>query len=202
MPIDAIVHYGLAFNLRRELSVEDIRPTIRALFHELLAARVDYLLVGGVAMLCHIAGRNTQDIDLIVSPNDLAKMEWQASVRDADFGRAQYRGLQVDLLLTSNPLFAFVREHERTAVQFDGLTIPCATREGLSLLKLYALPSLYRHGHLARAALYEADLAMLHQGVEIDDERLLSTLGGHLSAADVGELRGILIEQKGRRRFQ
>jgi hypothetical protein len=67
-------------------------------------------------------------------------------------------------------------------------------------LKLYALPSLYRQGKLARAALYENDVLMLHQGGAIDDEALLGELASHLSATDVAELRRILADQRARRR--
>ncbi len=42
---------------------------------------------------------------------------------------------------------------------------------------------------------------MLHQGVELDDERLLATIGAHLPTHDVNELRRILEEQRNPRRF-
>jgi len=69
------------------------------------------------------------------------------------------------------------------------------------LLKLYALPSLYRNGQLPRAALYEADVRMLHQGVDVDDRELLDRLGAHLSRSDIAELARILDEQRAKRRF-
>jgi len=69
------------------------------------------------------------------------------------------------------------------------------------LLKLYALPSLYRQGNLVRAALYEADIFGLQQGADIDTESLLMILSKHLAAPDVDELRRILREQRERRRF-
>ena len=69
------------------------------------------------------------------------------------------------------------------------------------LLKLYALPSLYRQGNLVRAALYEADIFGLQQGATIDDEQLLATLSDHLAAHDIDELRRIVREQRERRRF-
>jgi len=71
----------------------------------------------------------------------------------------------------------------------------------MPLLKLYALPSLYRQGNLVRAALYEADIFGLLQGAAIDDEQLLATLSNYLAAHDVDELRRILHEQRERRRF-
>ena len=202
LPIDTIIQNGQAFNLRRKMPMHDIRTTVRALFVELRAAKVDYVLVGGVALLSYVEGRNTQDIDLIVDPKQIGRLAWQASIQDNDFGTANYHGLKVDLLLTTNRLFAYVRQRERTEISFDDICVPCATREGMMLLKLYALPSLYRQGNLARAALYETDILMLRQGTAIDEEKLLRVLRKHLAPHDVDELRRILQEQRERRRFE
>jgi hypothetical protein len=136
-----------------------------------------------------------------VRADQLDRIDWHASVQDRDFGRAQFRGVQVDLLLRSNALFDDVAAHDTTTTTFHGGTIPIATREGLLLLKLYALPSLYRNAQLARAALYEADIRMLHQGAIVDDAAILGRLAGHLSPSDIAELARILAEQTERRRF-
>jgi hypothetical protein len=201
LPIDEIIENGIVFNLFSEARMEDIRGEVRALFAALRDAQVDYLLVGGVAMLSYVDVRNTQDVDLIIDPQDLQKLPWQATIHDRDFGKADFHGLRVDLLLTTNPLFAYVSRRQRTDISFDGHPVFCATREGMLLLKLYALPSLYRQGNLVRAALYEADVFGLHQGVTVDDEQLLATLSKHLAAHDIDELRRILQEQRERRRF-
>jgi len=181
--------------------MDDIRGVVRALFVDLHNAQVDYVLVGGIALLSYVQGRNTQDIDLIVDPKQLDKLPWQASIQDKDFGKASYHGLQVDLLLTTNPLFAYIQRNERALISFDEMSIPSATREGLLLLKLYALPSLYRQGNMARVALYETDIRMLRQGAEVDEEKLLALLSQHLAPHDIDELRRILQEQRDRRRF-
>ena len=201
LPIDEIVENGIVFNLRRKLPMYDIRATVRALFTDLQAMKVAYVLVGGVALLSYVPGRNTHDVDLIIAPKQLSKLDWQATVQDNDFGKANYHGFQVDLLLTTNPLFAYVQRKERTTITFDDINVPCATREGLVLLKLYALPSLYRQGNLARAALYETDILMLRQDAMVDEEKLLVILSKHLAPHDIDELRRILLEQRERRRF-
>ena len=201
LEVDEIVQNGQAFNLRRRMAMPDIRSSVRGLFEDLRVAKIDYCLVGGVALLAYIEGRNTQDIDLIVEPKQMGLLAWQASVRDRDFGTATYHGVQVDLLLTTNRLFAHVRRHERTEIVFENLTVPCATPAGLVLLKLYALPSLYRQGNKARAALYETDILMLLQGTSIDTKPLLELLRQHLAAHDVDELQRILDELSARRRF-
>jgi len=198
--IDEIVQNAHAFDPRAPMTT-DLRPAVEALFDELEARGVDYVLVGGVALLSYVEGRNTQDIDLIVSPDDLGKLPWDAKPQDADFARATYRGVRVDLLLRSNVLFDEVARTERTTAPFQGRPVVTATREGLLLLKLYALPSLYRTANLARAALYETDVLMLHQGAAVDDASLLDRLRPHLSGHDISELGRILDEQRARRRF-
>jgi hypothetical protein len=184
----------------KRVMTDDVRGATDRLFDELERARVDYLLVGGVALLSYVEGRNTQDVDLLISPDAAHALPWNATIADRDFGRATFDGVQVDLLLTTNPLFAEVHRTERTKRRFGSRDVACATRSGLLLLKLYALPSLYRQGNLARAALYETDIAMLHQGEVIDDDALLVRLKPHVATHDLSELRHILDEQRSRRR--
>lgn len=199
--IGDIVQAGLAFNPRLTMPLDDVRAKVDALFLTLDAQRIPYLLVGGVALLSYVKGRNTQDVDLIVDGADLDRVGWTVTGRDRDFARADFGGLRVDLLLTDNALFAHVRRTRAAAATFGDRTVPCASREGLLLLKLYALPSLYRQGDFDRAALYETDILMLHQGAAVDDEALLAELRPFMAPGDVAELRSILAEQRGRRRF-
>jgi len=200
LAIDEIVQNAHAFDPRAAMTT-DLRPAVEALFDELETKGVDYVLVGGVALLSYVEGRNTQDIDLIVSPGDLGKVPWDAQAQDANFARASFRGIRVDLLLRNNALFDEVARTERTTVPFQGRPVVTATRAGLLLLKLYALPSLYRTANLARAALYETDVLMLHQGASVDDAALLERLRPHLPGHDIAELRRILDEQRARKRF-
>lgn len=79
--------------------------------------------------------------------------------------------------------------------------MPCATREGLLLLKLYALPSLYRQGNLTRAALYETDIRLLLGGANVPIDVLFTTLAPYVAAHDLPELRNIVSELQARRRF-
>jgi hypothetical protein len=78
--------------------------------------------------------------------------------------------------------------------------VPCATPEGLVLLKLYALPSLYRQGQIQRANLYEGDIAALLHGPGTDPLPLLGKLEAFMSATDIRELRRVVEEIKSRRR--
>jgi hypothetical protein len=183
-------------NLRGErLSAESLIQTVDDLFQLLDERQIDYLLVGGIAMLQYVEGRNTEDIDLIMALASLEKLpEIHIETRDEDFARGTFQGLQVDLLLSRNPLFEDVRRRYATRRPFVEREIPCATVEGLILLKLYALPSLYRQGNFSRVGLYENDIATLLHDYGTDPEPLLAELAPHLSATDMAELRGILAE--------
>jgi hypothetical protein len=66
--------------------------------------------------------------------------EIRLTSRDVYFARGQFDGLQIDFLLTSNPLFEQVRCRHTTVQRFAERDITTATVEGLLLLKLYALP--------------------------------------------------------------
>ena len=123
-----------------------------ARFFSLLRERdIDYVLVGGIALLQYVEGRNTEDIDLIMAVSALEKLpELTLETRDGDFARGKFGNLKVDVLLTSNPLFDEVRKRYTTSKRFVEQEILCVTVDGLILLKLYALPSLYRQGNFTR----------------------------------------------------
>ena len=86
LPIADILTHARVFNPRSTMVDADLRSALHALFDELEAKSIDYLLVGGVALLSYVTGRNTQDIDLIIDPEDAKRMPWSAQLRDADFG--------------------------------------------------------------------------------------------------------------------
>ncbi len=178
----------------------DFRTEVSGLFAALEGTGVRYLLVGGVAMLSYVEGRNTEDIDLIVNPADIASLPFSATSRDGDFGSGSYHGVRIDLLLTSNLLFDRVLRDEKTSVEIEGRQVAVCSARGLVLLKLFALPSLYRQGNTARAALYETDVFMLLQKCDVANDWVLEALKPHLSATDLGEIRAILEELRARRR--
>lgn len=101
--------------------------------------------------------------------------------RDGDVARGYFRNLKVDVLLTSNPVFEEVRKCHAVMQRFVEQDIPCATVEGLILLKLYALPSLYRQGNFIRVGLYENDVATLIQTYSPSIEPLLDRLPSYLT---------------------
>jgi hypothetical protein len=165
------------------------------LFRLLADRRVDYLLVGGMAMLTYVKGRNTKDVDLLLSLDASHQVpELEIRSRQDFLARAQFRSVQVDLLLTLNPLFKTVAERFATQHQFAELEVPAATVEGLIVLKLYALPSLYRQFDMDRAALYENDITMLLANHSPAVEPLLDLAAREMEPGDREELRRIVLE--------
>ncbi|HTG32513.1 MAG TPA: hypothetical protein VLB76_06240 [Thermoanaerobaculia bacterium] len=177
------------------MSDSALLDAVDRLFSLLEERRTEYLLVGGIALLQYVDGRNTEDIDLIMALSSLERLpEIRKLGQDRDFARGDFEGLRIDLLLTSNPLFETVRRRYATRQRFVEREIPCATPEGLVLLKLYALPSLYRQGDLTRVALYETDILTLMDRCGIDLEPLFAELALHLSPTDLASLRQITDE--------
>ena len=170
--------------------------TLIGLFSLLEQRQINYLLVGGIAMLNYIEGRNTQDIDFLMSPDSLARLpELEVTSQDQNFARAIYGdGLQVDLLLSSNRVFerALNTPSLRATATFGQSIVPCAAPEGLVMLKLYALPSLYSQSQFQRANLYESDLTALKIAFpEIDLRYWISQLKADLIASDLSSLNEI-----------
>src|SRR3981081_708089 len=108
--IGTVVRNARVFNFRNShgghLSDSALLEAVERLFALLEERRIDYLLVGGIALVQYVGGRNTEDIDLIMALSSLGLLPELRKVGQKDeFIRADFAGLQIDLLLTSNPLF-------------------------------------------------------------------------------------------------
>lgn len=196
LPIGEIVRSALLFGSGRQVMLDDqITQVVDDLFELLGSRRIDYLLVGGIALRNYIDGRNTEDIDLILAVADLVRIpELTISSQDENFARADYRGLRVDILLAQNPFFDYVRRTYGAEGHFGGRTIAVVAPEGLAMLKFYALPSLYRQGDFERVALSETDLVMLLHRYPLSAEAIMTVMSAHLNATDVESLRDIYSE--------
>jgi hypothetical protein len=206
--IGEVVRSAIVFDFKLSrggaVNTDNLLQTVARIFTLLDERRIDYLLVGGIALLQYIEGRNTQDIDLIIAVSSLEKIpEIRILERNVDVARGQFDELQIDLLLTSNPLFAKVLRDHGTICQFIEQSIPTATVEGLLLLKMYALPSLYRQGNFARVGIYENDIATLIQHYQPELSPLLTELSKHLMTSDFESVFEIISEIQQRiARFQ
>lgn len=177
------------------MNTDALLQSVARLFTVLHERQIEYLLVGGVAMLQYVEGRNTEDIDLIMALSALQQLpEIKITSQDDYFARGQFNELHIDILLARHPLFDKIRHQYATIQPFLERDIPCATVEGLLLLKLYALPSLYRQGNFTRVGLYENDIATLMHDYHPDLGPLFDELARHLSDSDVASLRDIVTE--------
>jgi hypothetical protein len=196
--IGRVVRNAVIFKFRNKPTAMDgdsLLDAVERLFALLHARKIEYVLVGGIALLQYVEGRNTEDLDLIMALQSLQRVaEVEIVSQDANFARGKFGGLQVDILLTRNPLFEHVRRNHVSVQPFAERDIPCATVEGLLLLKLYALPSLYREGKFARVGICENDIATLIHDYQPQIEPLLSELAGYVSETDMAAVRDILEE--------
>lgn len=175
--------------------MEDLLQAVSNLFNLLEQRKTSYVLVGGIALLQYIEGRNTEDIDLILNMTALRTLpEIDITSKSEYFARGTYQGLQIDFLLTKNPLFAYVQKHHTIPQPFFERTITSATVRGLLLLKLYALPSLYRQGDFARVGLYENDVATLMFYHSPDMREISVELAPFVSGQDLAAIQDSILD--------
>ncbi|MHB0877826.1 MAG: hypothetical protein ACYC5O_17450 [Anaerolineae bacterium] len=201
--VGQVLYWALALDPRREggaaMKPEGMQAAIARLFALFSERRIPYLLVGGIAMLQYVEGRNTRDVDVILALSSLQSLpELQVTGEDLYFATASFEGLPVHVLLTRNPLFARAEQQYATECQLAGLRVRCATVSGLLLLKLYALPSLYRQGDFVRVSLYENDIAALIERYDPPMEPIVAALHDVLSETDLGALGEVLADIRGR----
>lgn len=206
--IGDVIRNAVVFNVKNWLggtmNSDSLTQSVQDFFAILEERKIDYVLVGGIAILYYIEGRNTQDLDLLMAVSSLEKLpELHITSQDMYFARANYGELQIDLLLTQNPLFKKVHKEYSKVQKFLDRNIPLATVEGLLLLKLYALPSLYRQGNFARVGIYENDIATLLHYYQPDTDALLGEISKYLNETDFEEIKGGMSDiQKRVKRFK
>ncbi|MCH7752273.1 MAG: hypothetical protein IH898_08985 [Planctomycetes bacterium] len=191
--VNAIVFDPKNSERLRTMDLNNLLQSVQRLFDLLEEREVPYVLVGGIAMLIYVEGRNTQDIDLIV-PRDAMEKLTEIVIEDdnPDFARAKLDELQVDLLFTHNDLFNTVAKNHTVTKQFVERSIRCATVEAIIMLKLFALPSLYRQGSFEKVDLYQNDVLRLLREFDPDTEPVFAELARHMLPSDVEELRKIV----------
>ncbi|NEO43667.1 MAG: hypothetical protein F6K55_05835 [Moorea sp. SIO4A3] len=195
--IGEIIRNGILFDVKNWDSLmserSDFFQTVEVLFDTLAEREIRYVLVGGVALLSYVEGRNTQDIDLILSRPDLDILpEIDIQNETKNFIRGTFERVQVDVLLTQNQLFNKISQEFVTEQRFGNRTVSCVTVIGLLILKCYALPSLYRQGQFSRASIYENDILLLLLNYSVDLDVAIGILSEHLLASDLNEVQSIL----------
>jgi hypothetical protein len=206
--IGYVIRNAVVFDVKNWLggtmNSDSLIQSVQDFFAVLEQRKIDYVLVGGIAILHYVEGRNTQDLDLLMTVSSLEKLpELKVSSQDMYFVRSSYKELQIDILLTQNPLFKKVHSDYSKVERFLDRNIPLATVEGLLLLKLYALPSLYRQGNFARVGIYENDIATLLHDYQPDMPSLLNELSKYVNENDFAEIKGVLSDIQNRiKRFK
>jgi hypothetical protein len=206
--IGDVIRNAVVFNVKNWLggmmNSDSVIQSVQDFFAVLEQRNIDYVLVGGIAILHYVEGRNTQDLDLLMAVASVEKLpELKVASQDMNFVRASYNELQIDILLTQNPLFKKVHSQYSKVEKFLDRNIPLATVEGLLLLKLYALPSLYRQGNFARVGIYENDIATLLHYYQPDMSSLLNELSRYVNETDFAEIKGVVTDIQNRiKRFK
>jgi len=201
--IGNVIRNAVVFNIKNwiggMMNSDSLIQSVQDLFAVLEQRKIDYVLVGGIALLYYVEGRNTQDLDLLMALSSLEKLpELKVSSQDLYFARADYGELQIDVLLTQNPLFKKVHGKYSKVQRFLDRDIPIATVEGLLLLKLYSLPSLYRQGNFARVGIYENDVATLLHYYQPDMSKLSVELSKYVNESDLAEIKSIVTDIQNR----
>jgi hypothetical protein len=201
--IGNVIRNAVLFNVKNwigdTMNTDSLSQSVQDLFACLEQRKIDYVLVGGIALLHYVEGRNTQDLDLLMALSSLEKLpELNISSQDMYFVRASYGELRIDVWLTKNPLFKKVHDKFSTVQRFLDRNIPIATVEGLLLLKLYALPSLYRQGNFARVGIYENDVATLLHDYQPNVSMLLAELSKYVSESDLADIKSIVTDIQNR----
>lgn len=175
-------------------------PALVTAFLSLLHERdIPFVVVGGIALLQHVSGRNTDDIDLIISAPRLSHIP-ELFVRDRNemFAYGHFSDLRVGVLFAEHALFGKIAQDFTIPMNYGIGVLPTATVDGLLLLKLFALPSLYRQFDFDRIAIYEADIMQLLRHSTNPNSFFIDVLAHHISDSDCKELEITLGETRAR----
>ena len=116
------------------------------------------------------------------------------------FAYGKFQELRVNILFAEHPLFERIAREFAAPMDYQMGQLSTATIDGLILLKLFALPSLYRQFDYDRVAIYEADVTQLLARSQREDAFFLQILAPHLLDSDRQELAGVLTGIRGRLR--
>lgn len=206
--IGSVIRNAVVFNVKNwtgdMMDTDPLFQSVQGLFTILEKRQIEYALAGDIATLYYIEGRNSTNLEFLMTVSPLEQLpELTIIERDMYFVRAKYNELQIDILLTKNPLFKKVHSDHAKVEKFLDRNLPLAIVEGLLLLKLYALPSLYRQGNFARVSIYENDIATLLHYYQPNVDSLLGELSKHLDEKDLAEIKSVLSDIQNRiKRFK
>lgn len=163
---------------------------------------VDYCIVGGIAYLAYIEDRNTKDLDILISVEELSKISPFVEVEseDANFANAVFEGLKIDFLKTSNALFKYVKKSQTVEYGFVEGAFPIATVEGLVLMRFDAIIDLYQKGNFNKTMRYESDLKFLTANYKIDWDQIFNVSEQFFTAGQIREFKKMVADWQQPRR--
>lgn len=163
---------------------------------------VDYCIVGGIAYLAYIQDRNTKDLDVLISVEELDKILpfVEISSEDVNFVNAVFESLKVDFPKTSNALCKFVKKNQTKNYKFVEGTFPIATVEGLILMHFDAIIDLYQKGGFDKVSRYEWDLPTLTRHYDVDWDSIFNASEEFFTKGQIREFKKMVADwQKPRR---
>jgi hypothetical protein len=175
--IGEVIRNAVLFNpgnhQERLVNSDFLIETVARFFALLRERQVEYVLVGDIAMLQYVEGRNTEDVELIMAVSALERLpELQVETSDENFARGRFNDLKVDVLLTSNSFFEEVGKRYTTLYRQGNFTRVGFTRVGL----------------------YENDVATLLHAHHPPIEPLLDKLSLQLNDSDMRQVKQIASE--------
>ncbi|MBS1795925.1 MAG: hypothetical protein JSS81_18870 [Acidobacteria bacterium] len=190
-----------AFNIRnwknnRAADYEMLPELVTGFLKLLDELQIDFCIVGGIAYLAYIQDRNTKDLDILISVTELERIRNRLTIvdEDANFTNAEFEGMRIDFLKTSNALFDYVKHHETALYEFSEGRYPIATVAGLVLMRFDAIVDLYQKGNFNKILRYESDLRFLTVNYEIDWERIWTVSRQFFTDGQIDEFRKMVAE--------
>jgi hypothetical protein len=91
--IGNVIRNAVVFNVKNwvggMMNSDSLIQSVQDFFAILEQRKINYVLVGGIAILHYVEGRNTQDLDLLMAVSSLEKLpELKVSTHDTNFVHA------------------------------------------------------------------------------------------------------------------
>lgn len=174
---------------------DSISQAVDRLFSLLEQRHIEYSLSGGMALHSYIQTPGSSDLVLLMDLSALENLpELSVSGQEGFSVHTEFEGEPVEIWHTQNPLYYKVCSKFSESRRFLDHDVPMVTVEGLLLLKMFALPSVYRQGSFAEASIQEAEIATLLHDYEPNISHLLDEVAVYLNDEDVTEVISIILD--------
>lgn len=178
-----------------EVESQGLADRVLRMFNTLNESGARYTLVGGLALLRYVHTRCPNEIEVIMGVQSLKKVpQMKLLAKQGHLIKAELEGIDLVLLMTSDPLFARVQKAHTRLQEFQGQEVVIATIQGLIMLHLYELPGFYRSASFARSSHYEHDLLSLMYYYFPDMKKIVKELSNYVNEEDLKEIQDAIVE--------